>query len=67
MKMCLHGSKDSAKKSKLRFWMGDPDLPESGKRYTTCRVEKEVEAQRCTFGKTTGSRAHVALAAECEL
>ena len=51
MKTYLHGPIDYAKNLKLRFRIGDIDLPERRKRYTRSRVEKEVDAQTCPCGK----------------
>ena len=42
MKSYLHGLMDYAKKLKLRFRVGDPDLPERRKRYTNSREEEGV-------------------------
>ena len=42
MKAYLHGPLDAAKNLKLRFRVGDLDLPERKKRYTSKRVEEEV-------------------------
>ena len=39
MKTYLHGSMDCAKKLNLRFCVGDLDLPERRKRYTSSREE----------------------------
>ena len=49
-KTYLHGPMDYAKNLKLRFRIGDLDLPEKRKRYTSSRVEKE-DAQTCPCGK----------------
>ena len=51
MKAYLHGPMEAAKNLKLRFWMGDLDLPERRKRYTSKRVEEEVDKQNCQCGK----------------
>ena len=64
MKTYLHGPIDYAKNLKLRFRIGDIDLPERRKRYTSSRVEKEY-AQTCPCGKARESRIHIV--AECEL
>ena len=53
------------KNLKLRFWVGDLDLPERSKRYTSKRVEEEVDKQNCPCGKAIESRTHIV--AECEL
>ena len=58
---------DAAKNLKLRFRVGDLDLPERRQRYTSSRVE-EVDKQNCpsmACGKTIESRTHIV--AECEL
>ena len=65
MKTYLHGPLDYAKNLKLRFRIGDLDLPERRKRYTSSRVEEEEEAQTCPCGKARESRTHIV--AECEL
>ena len=65
IKKYLHGPLDTAKKSKLRFRVGDLDLPERRKRYTSKRVEEEVDKQNCQCGKAIESRTHIV--AKCEL
>ena len=65
MKTYLHGPLDYSKNLKLRFRIGDLDLPERRKRYTSSRVEEEEEAQTCPCGKARESRTHIV--AECEL
>ena len=65
MKEYLHGPLDAAKNLKLRFRVGDLDLPERRKRYTSKRVEEEVDKQNCPCGKAVESRTHIV--AECEL
>ena len=52
MKTYLRGPMDYAKTLKLRFRVGDLDLPERRKGYTTS--EKEEEAQMCPCGKAVG-------------
>ena len=47
----FHGPMDFAKTLKLRFRVGDLGLPGRRKRYTSSRVEEEVEAQMCPCGK----------------
>ena len=42
MKTYLRGPMDYAKKLKLRFRVGDLDLPEKRKRYTNIQQEKDV-------------------------
>ncbi|KCZ94934.1 hypothetical protein HOC_20993, partial [Hyphomonas oceanitis SCH89] len=64
MKRYLHGPMDFAKKLKLRFRVGDLDLPERRRRYTSSREEEEVEAQMCPCGKAIESRVHIV--GECE-
>ena len=49
MKTYLYGPIDFAKNLKLRFRIGDLDLPERRKRYTSNRAEEE--AQTCPCGK----------------
>ena len=49
MKTCLYGSMDYAKTLKLQFRVGDPDLSERRKRYTSNREEED--AQMCPCGK----------------
>ena len=41
MKTYLHGPMDYAKKMKLRFRVGDLDLPERRKGYTSSREEED--------------------------
>ena len=45
MKTYLHGPMDYAKTLKRRFRVGDLDLPEGRKRYTSSRVEEGETAQ----------------------
>ena len=54
MKTYLHGPIDYAKNLKLRFRIGDLDLPERRKRYTSSRVEED-DAQTCPSGKARES------------
>ena len=54
----------SPKMPKLRFRVGDLDLPERRKRYTSSRGEEEVDAQMCSCGKAIESRTHIV--GECE-
>ena len=61
----LHGPIDYAKNLKLRFRIGDLELPERRKRYISSRVEEEEDAQTCPCGKARESRVHIV--AECEL
>ena len=58
MKMCLHGPTDYAKKLKLRFRVGDLDLPERSKRCTSSREEEGVATNMCPCGTTIESRTH---------
>ena len=59
MKTRLHGPMDFAKSLKLRFRVGDLDLPERRKRYTSSRQEEEVDAQTCPCGKAIESTTHI--------
>ena len=54
---------DYAKTLKLRFRVGDLDLPERRKRYTSSR-EEEI-AQMCPCAKAEESRTHIV--GECEI
>ena len=65
MKTYLHGPIDYAKNLKLRFRIGDLDLPERRKRCTSNRVEDDEDAQTCPCGKARESRIHIVV--ECEL
>ena len=60
-----HDPLHAAKRLKLRFRVGDLDLPDTRKRYTTNRVEEEVDKQTCPCGKAIEIRTHIV--AECEL
>ena len=51
MKTYLHGPMDYANKPKLRFRVGDLDLPERRKRYTSSR-EEDVATNMCPCGTT---------------
>ena len=64
MKTYLHGPMDYAKKLKLRFRVGDLDLPERSKRYTRSR-EEDVATNMCPCGTPIESRAHIV--GECEI
>ena len=55
MKTLLHGPMDCAKTLKLRFRVGDLDLPERRKRFTSIRVEEEG-AKRYPCGNEGESR-----------
>ena len=58
MKTYLHGPIDNAKNLKLRFRIGDLDLPERRNRYTSSRVEEEEYAPTYPCGKGIESRTH---------
>ena len=58
-KMYLHGPMDYAKKLKLRFHVGDLDLPERGKRYTSSREGEDVDTNMCPCGTAIESRTHI--------
>ena len=64
MKTFLHGPMDYAKTPKLRFRVGDLDLPERRKRYASSREEEEI-VQMCPCGKAVESRTHIV--GECEI
>ena len=51
---------DYAKTLKLRFRVGDLDLPERRKRYASSREEEEEEeiAQMCPCGKAVEQNSH---------
>ena len=60
MKTYLHGPLDYAqKKVKLRFRVGDLDLTERRKRYTSSWEEEDVATNMCTCGTTMESRTHI--------
>ena len=61
----LHDPMDYAKKIKLRLFVGDLDLPERRKRYTSSRAEKDVATNMCPCGTTIESRTHIV--GECEI
>ena len=63
--MYLHGPMNCAKKLKLRFRVGDLDLPERRRRYTSSREEEDVDAHMCPCGTTIESRTHTI--GECEI
>ena len=65
MKAYLHDPMDAARNLKSRFRVGDLDLPERRKIYTSTRVEEAEDKQNCPCGKATESRTHTV--AECEL
>ena len=58
MKTYLHGPMDYAKKLKLRFRVGDRDLPEIRKRHTSSR-EEDVAINMYPCGTTIESRTHL--------
>ena len=64
MKTYLHGPMDYANTLKLRFRVGDLDLPERRKRYTSSPGE-EQEAQMCPCGRAVESRTH--MVGECKI
>ena len=59
MKTCLHGPTDYAEKLKLLFRVGDLDLPERTKRYTSRREEEDVATNMRPCGATTERRTHI--------
>ena len=64
MKTCLHGPMDYAKKLKLRFRVGDLDLPERRNMYPS-RREEDVVTHMCPCGTTIESRTPIV--AECKM
>ena len=64
MKRYLHGPMDYAKKLKLRFRVGDLDLPER-KRHISTREEEGVVTHMRPCGATIESRTHTV--GECEI
>ena len=58
MKTYLHCPMDFAKTLQPQFRVGDLNLPERRKRYTSSREEEEVDAQMCPCGKAIESRTH---------
>ena len=60
MKTYLHGPMDFAKTLKLRFRVGDLDLPERRKRCTSSREEEEIDAQMHPCSKEIECRTHIA-------
>ena len=65
IKTFLHGPMDYAKKLSLRLRIGDLDLPERRKRYTSSREEDDVATHMCMCGTTIKSRSHIV--GECEI
>ena len=57
--------KSCAKKLKLRFCVGDLDLPERRNRYTGSGEEEDVDAHMCACGTTIESRTRIV--GECEI
>ena len=49
----------------LRFRVGDLDLPEKRKRYTSSKGEEEIDAQMCPCGKGIEKLSHTV--GECEM
>ena len=58
MKTYLHGPMDYAKKLKLRFRVGNLDLPEKRKKYSSSQEEEDVATNMCPCGTTIASRTH---------
>ena len=56
---------DYTKKLKLRFRVGDLDLPERRNRYTSSREEEDVATHICPCGATIESR--TLIIGECEI
>ena len=65
MKTYLHGPMGYAKKLKLRFRVGDLDLPERRNRYTSSREEEDVVTNMCPCSTTLESGTHIV--GECEI
>ena len=65
MKTYLHGPMGFAKKLKVRFRVGDLDLPERSKRYTSSREEEGVATNMFPCGATVESRTRIV--GECEI
>ena len=59
MKAFLHCPMVDAKTLKLRFRVGDLDLPQRRTRYTINCSREEEDAQLCPRGKENESRAHI--------
>ena len=64
MKTYLYGPMDYTKTLKLRFRVGDLDLPERRKRFASSREEEEI-AHMCPCGKAVESRTHIV--GDCEM
>ena len=59
MKTYWHAPMNYAKTLKLRLRVGDLDLPESRKTYTSSRREEEEDAQMCPCGKALERTTHI--------
>ena len=59
MKTYLHGPMDYAKNLKVRSRVGDLDLPERRKRYTSSPEDEDVATNMCPCGTTTDNRTHI--------
>ena len=59
METHLHAPMDYAKKVKLRFRVGDLNLPERRKRYTSSGEEEDLATNMCPCGITIESRTHI--------
>ena len=65
IKTYLHGPLDYAEKLKLRFRVGDLDLPERRKRYSSSREEEHVATNMCPCSAARENRTHIVR--ECEI
>ena len=63
--MSAHGPMDYAKKLKLRFRVGDLDLPERRKIFTSSREEEDVATSMCPCGTIIEGRTHIV--GDCEI
>ena len=59
MRTYLHGPMDYVKMLRLRCRVGNLDLPERTKRYTSGREEEDVATHVCLCGTTIESRTHI--------
>ena len=59
MKTDMHGPMDYAKKMKLRFRVGDLDLPKKIMRCTSSREEEDMATNMYPCGTTIESRTHI--------
>ena len=66
MKTYMHGPSGYAKKLKLRFRVGDLDLPERRKKYTSGWEDGDVATNMYPCGTTIESRTHIVVR-ECEI